>query len=88
MITVRCIGVFGLAIAATAACAEPSAPGQGDATRAWLELQTSGRQASEAERPMDGEVADRVYQRYLDSHTLPIPLQFPREQFSADSGGS
>lgn len=85
---VRGIWVVSLTAAATFAHAQSVEPGSGEATRAWLDLQTSGRQATEAERPMDGEVADRVYQRYLDSHSHPIPLQFPREQFAAEGGGS
>lgn len=56
----------------------------GEQTRAWVDLQASGTQASTAERPMTGELAERVYQRYLDSFTHPIPEQFQREAFTSD----
>lgn len=56
----------------------------GDQARAWMDLQASGTEASEAERPITGEVAERVYQRYLDSFTHPIPRQFTREAFTSD----
>ena len=62
---------------------EPAKPGE--QTRAWLDLQASGAQASPADRPMSGEVAERVYQRYLDSFTHPIPDRFRREAFTDDS---
>ena len=88
MNTVRGFWMATLLMAATSAYAQPPVPASGEATRAWLDLQTSGRQATQAERPMEGEVAGRVYQRYLDSYTHPSPLQFPREQFAAESGGS
>ena len=56
----------------------------GEQTRAWLDLQAGGTQASAAERPVTGELAERVYQRYLDSFTHPIPEQFSRESFTSD----
>lgn len=52
---------------------------RGEATRFWLQLQRSGQEASTTERPMPGEVAERVYQRYLESFTHPIPSTFERE---------
>lgn len=60
----------------------------GNETRALLELQRDGQSASAAQRPMTGEVADKTYQRYVDSFAHPIPEQFPRESFSSSSGGS
>jgi len=52
-----------------------------------LEMQRSGRN-SVVTRPMLKDVADRTYERYLESFTYPIPEQFERdESFSADSGG-
>ena len=83
--TVMTVG--GLLLASAAFAGSPE-PGDGQASRAWMELQTSGRQASRAERPMEGEVADRVYQRYLKSFSHPIPVQFPREQFAPEGSGS
>lgn len=61
-------------------------PGKGAQTREWIELQKSGQAAPrEAEAPMPGEVADRVYQRYVESFAHPIPETYPRDAFS--SGG-
>jgi hypothetical protein len=34
---------------------------------------------------MPGEVADRVYQRYLQSFTHPIPEQFERERIGGEA---
>lgn len=77
------------ALFVTAAQAEsPSTAGNGEATRAWLELQTSGHAASQVERPMSGPVAERAYKRYLDSFTHPIPERFERESFTEGGGGS
>lgn len=81
-----------LALFATLAQAEEPATAQqprpGDETRAWLQLQSSGRASVAAPQPMSGEVADKVYERYLKSFTHPIPEQFQRESFSAAGGGS
>lgn len=58
-------------------------------TRTWLELQNSGNASLGAVRPMPGEVADKVYQRYLDSFDNQIPDTYERESFvSSGSGGS
>lgn len=59
----------------------------GAESRAWLDLQKSGKAASAAGRPQPGEVADKVYQRWLDSHDQPIPAQFNREGFSGGASG-
>ncbi|MFA5939826.1 MAG: DUF3613 domain-containing protein [Sinimarinibacterium sp.] len=68
---------------------EPRAPALGDDTRTWLEYQESGRGAEGEARPMPGEVADKVYQRYLNSFDNKIPERFERENFvSSGSGGS
>jgi hypothetical protein len=52
----------------------------GKQTRSALELQRSGQAASGTERPMSGAVAERTYQRYLDSFTHPIPESFKDEE--------
>lgn len=82
--------MIGLALAAplAAAAAQPQPVAAGAATRAWLELQRGGNAALGAPRPMSGEVADKVYARYLNSFTAPIPQAFSREQFLTGSGGS
>lgn len=65
-----------------------SAPMQvGDETRQWLELQASGNASLGTIRPMPGEIADKVYQRYLDSYDHPLPETFDRDSFTTDSGG-
>jgi hypothetical protein len=73
---------------APAAQAEETAvePRTGDETRAWVELQKSGSASVAASRPMTGEVADKVYKRYVDSFAHPIPDTFKREDFV--SGGN
>ena len=60
----------------------------GASTRQWMDLQkTPAAQASDA-RPMPGEVAEQVYQRYVNSFKYPIPQQFARESFKGSGGGS
>lgn len=63
------------------ACASPRPLG-GD-TRAWLGLQASNNAALGWARPLPGDAADRVYQRYLASFAQPIPAKFDRADFSA-----
>jgi hypothetical protein len=62
----------------------------GTQTRSWVELQVSNNASLGAARPMPGEVADQVYQRYLKSFTHPIPEYFERDKFvqSGSGGGS
>jgi hypothetical protein len=81
--------ILAAVLVAGAAHAEDSArtPPVGAETRAWLELQRSGAQASEVARPQPGEIAERTYQRYVKSYDQPIPATFDREQF-VNSGGS
>jgi hypothetical protein len=52
----------------------------GKQTREALELQRSGRAASETERPMSGEVAERTHRRYVESFSHPIPESFKDEE--------
>ncbi|HSW12395.1 MAG TPA: DUF3613 domain-containing protein [Solimonas sp.] len=67
-------------------------PRVGDETRAWLQLQTDGSAAAPGDRPMSGEVADKVYERYVNSFGQPIPAHLERESAgssaSGDSGSS
>lgn len=60
----------------------------GAETRAWVDLQTSGSAAVGDARPMPGEVADAVYQRYVNSFKHPIPAQFPRTSGGESGSGS
>ena len=70
--------------AAADAAAAVAAPGS---AREWLSLQAGGTAASSEPRPMPGEVADAVYERYLNSFKHPIPEQFRRQSSGSDSGG-
>lgn len=82
-------GLIVVALAAllplTAIAAEPSTS-TGTQSKDWVDLQTSGKQASGTLRPMPGEIADNAYQRYVDSFKQPIPAEFKRQ--SADSSGN
>lgn len=60
----------------------------GAQTKAWLTLQSSGKQAASGPRPMPGEIADNVYQRYADSFKQPIPAEFKRQAADGGSNGS
>ena len=71
-----------------AMASDPPPPRVGDDTRAWLQLQGSGNAATAAPRPMQGEVADKVYERYLKSFENQIPDEFERETFVSGGGGS
>ncbi len=77
-----------LLLAGTAQAAEPATPQNSD-TKAWLDLQISGSAAAQDERPMPGEIADKVYQRYVDSYAQPIPDTLKRDSFvtSGSDGG-
>ena len=64
-----------------------STDGFGSQTRLWLATQTSGANSVTEERPMPGEVATLVYQRYLNSFTYPIPERYTSESFKSSSTG-
>lgn len=68
--------------------AEPETPTAAE-TRSWIELQKSGKQSAGGPRPMPGEIAGNVYQRYVDSFKQPIPAEFKRQssESSGESGG-
>lgn len=75
---------------APAKAAAKGEPVLGADSHAWIDLQASGSAAAGAARPLPGEVADAVYQRYLNSFKHPIPEQFTRESTGSQgqSGGS
>lgn len=58
----------------------------GDDVRAWTDLQKSGAASNKTVQPMPGEIADKVYDRYLKSFDYPIPQNFNRENFVAGGG--
>jgi len=71
-----------------AATAPVAGQGFGSQTRLWLATQTDGTYAVTDERPMPGEVATLVYQRYLKSFTHPIPERYESDSFKTSGGGS
>ncbi|MES2490304.1 MAG: DUF3613 domain-containing protein [Pseudomonadota bacterium] len=60
----------------------------GDEVHAWTDLQKSGAASNPTAQPMPGEIADKVYDRYLKTFDYPIPATFDRESFVGGSGGS
>ncbi|MDB5974810.1 MAG: hypothetical protein JWR07_1570 [Nevskia sp.] len=72
---------------ATPVAAPVQGQGFGSQTRFWLATQTSGVSAVAEERPMPGEAATLVYQRYLTSFTHPIPERYESDSFSVSGGG-
>lgn len=75
-----------MALGTSAAAADSPAPKQTD-VQAWLDLQRSGTAAPQDERPMPGEIADKVYRRYVDSFGRPIPETLKRDSFATSDGG-
>lgn len=72
----------------SASASAPADQGFGSQTRLWLATQISGASSVTEERPMPGEVATLVYQRYLNSFTHRIPARFTSESFSASGSGA
>lgn len=60
----------------------------GDETRAWTDLQKSGAASNPKPQPMPGEIADKVYDRYLKTFDHAIPETFSRDSFVGGGGGS
>jgi hypothetical protein len=60
----------------------------GAQTEAWLNLQTSNSASVASTPPLPGEVATRIYERYLKSFTYPIPVRLSSDQFNTSSTGS
>ena len=79
--------VLALAVLPLTVVAEEQQKPLGDESKAWIELQKGGTQASGAARPMSADIADKVYQRYADSFKQPIPAEFKR-QSTGDSGNA
>lgn len=81
--------MLALGLPLLAAAADPEQNQKpGAQTREWLELQKSGNAVEGAARPMPGEVADKVYQRYVDSFGRPIPESYSRDSITGGSGSS
>ena len=88
----------GASAAARAAVTQTSAPSNasltppatnrvGDSTNYLLALQASGQYASRNAHPVTSDVAQRTYQRYLESFTHKIP-ESSETQVSSKTGGS
>jgi len=58
----------------------------GDDVRAWTDLQKSGAASNKTVQPMPGEIADKVYDRYMKSFDYAIPQNFNRDKFIAGGG--
>ncbi|WP_057093864.1 DUF3613 domain-containing protein [Comamonas thiooxydans] len=65
----------------------PASSRVGDATSYLLALQVSGQYASRNAYPVTSDVAQRTYQRYLESFTHKIP-ENTETQVSSKTGGS
>lgn len=63
-----------------------AAGGFGAGARSWVDLQISGSAASTTARPLPGDAASNVYERYVNSFKHPIPEKFNRESFATDGG--
>ena len=52
------------------------------ATRAWMDLQSSGQEASKQPQPLSGETMEKIHKRYIDSFGKPIPEYYEHESFT------
>lgn len=69
-------------VTVTASAAESTArQAMGTDARQWVDLQISGEAAERSPDGMPGEIAERVWQRYVESFSHPIPEKFEREGF-------
>ncbi|ULQ45356.1 DUF3613 domain-containing protein [Flagellatimonas centrodinii] len=84
--TTRYLLLVSLMVGLPAGAASPPRPtADGEATRAWLAQQKGDVATVPTPQAMPGDVADRVYQRYLDSFSHPIPEAFSRDKFNSGS---
>lgn len=74
--------------APAAAAAPVAGQGFGSQSRYWLATQASGASSVTDERPMPGEAASLVYQRYLNSFTHPIPERYEADTFTTGGGST
>ncbi|MCX4187525.1 DUF3613 domain-containing protein [Methylophaga sp. OBS4] len=77
--------ILALLLASAAILAEQTADTtlSGEQTRSWLQLQSSGAAASRQRQTVSGPAAAKIYQRYLDSFSYPIP-----QYYTGDEAGS
>jgi hypothetical protein len=80
--------ILALALPFAASAADKNGRAElGDDVRAWTDMQKSGSASVTDVRPMPGEVADKVYDRYLQSFSYPIPQSYQRQSFVGGGGG-
>ena len=80
-------GVQAVQAQARPAVAPKTSPRVGDATTHLLALQASGQAASRNSHPVTSDVAQRTYQRYLESFTHKIPQETDSMVQGGKSGG-
>jgi hypothetical protein len=87
-LNIRCTALIALSLPLLATAAEPpKQPENGAQTRAWLEAQYQSKGDEHTSRaPVPGEVAAKVYQRYVDSFGTSQPAELPRGSFSSGGG--
>jgi hypothetical protein len=59
----------------------------GSESAAWFDLQRSGVAASAHRQSLPGDAMEKIYKRYIDSFSAPIPVRFPKETTTAGGGG-
>jgi len=74
-----------LSLFLSAAAIADETEARGRETHAWLAKQKSPAAQAPDTRGLPGEAADRVYQRYLQSFSRPIPEHFERDRTSSDA---
>jgi hypothetical protein len=80
----------GIGLSFSVIASEPTAERpqrHGAETYRWMELQKSGHAAHGAPRGIPGEVAEKVWTRYVNSFEYPIPEEFTRDRFIQGGGG-
>lgn len=85
LLTLACMLVATTAHGENPAAEQPTSAEQtpsSTATRAWLDLQSSGQEASKQPQPLSGEVLDKIHDRYIDSFGKPIPEHYEHESFT------
>ncbi|WP_296258667.1 MULTISPECIES: DUF3613 domain-containing protein [unclassified Pseudomonas] len=78
-------GLWLLALSVPAMAIEPDASSQKQ-TEAWLQLQASGRAASNLPQPQAPAERDLSLQRWLNSYQHPIPEFYERKKEESSSG--
>jgi hypothetical protein len=56
--------------------AQATAQPQPSVTRAWLDMQSSGKAASAQPQPLSGAAMNQAHERYIKSFSHPIPAYY------------